>query len=45
MEATVDKVGAALTAAAIVGVATHAGLTAVKGHGQDKNISNDNDNV
>lgn len=45
VEATVDKVGAALTAAAIVGVAAHAGLTAVKGHGQDKNVSNDSDNA
>ena len=34
--ARVDSVGAALTAAAVVGVAAHAGLTAAKGQGQPK---------
>lgn len=34
--ARVDSLGAALTAAAVVGVAAHAGLTAAKSHGQPK---------
>lgn len=39
--ARVDSLGAALTGAAIVGVAAHAGLTAIKGHGQPKKAEPD----
>jgi len=41
VEATVDEAGAALTAAAVVGVAAHGSLSAIKGHGQDNKVSVD----
>lgn len=39
--ARVDSLGAALTGAAVVGIAAHAGLTAAKGHGQPKKAEPD----
>ena len=43
VEASVDKVGVTLTAAAIAGVAAHAGLSAIKHHGQTKDSSKETD--
>lgn len=39
VEAEVDTIGAALLGATVVGVAAHAGITALKGHGQPKNVT------
>lgn len=41
VEAEVDGIGAALLGATVVGVAAHAGITAVKSHGQPKNVTED----
>lgn len=41
VEAEVDDIGVALLGATVVGVAVHAGMTAVKSHGQPKNKPED----
>jgi hypothetical protein len=41
VEAPVDLIGAGLLGATVVGVATHAGITLAKNHGQPKNAADD----